>query len=265
MRAFAKQHPLPFYFALGFAWFWGCIALGYLHTFRFWALLVGALAPALSALVVTGMAEGEPGVRELGRSLGKWRVGWPWYVVAFGLPVAEGLLAVGVATAFGVFQFTRISMEMLRASLPSLWIVYLFAAGEELGWRGFALPRLLVGRSAIYASVLLGGMHALWHWPLILLPHQYMSDIPLVPWTASVIAEALVFTWLARGTGGSVLLAAFFHGTVNIAMLFYDGVDPHWMPWLKCGITVLVSIVLVVVTGRELVWQRARRPDAAPA
>ena len=105
------------------------------------------------------MAEGEPAVRELGRSLRKWRVGWLWYVVAFGLPVAEALLAVGAASAFGVFKLTRI----------------------------------------------------------------------------------------------------------NITMVFYDGVDPRWMPWLKCGITALVTVALVLAAGRELVRQRARRPDAAPA
>jgi membrane protease YdiL (CAAX protease family) len=263
VRVFAKQHSLPLYFAFACVWFWGCIALGYIQTFHFWVPLLGALAPALSALVVTSMAEGEPAVRELGRSLRKWRVGWQWYLVAFGLPIAEGLMAVGVASAFGAFKLTRINMEMLRATLPSIWIVFLFAAGEELGWRGFALPRLLAVRSAIAASLILGGLHALWHWPLLLLPHQYLSDLPLAPWTASVIAEALVFTWIARGTGGSVLLAAFFHGMVNITMVFYDGVDPHWMPWLKCGISVLVTVVLVLATGPELVRQRSRS-DTAP-
>jgi membrane protease YdiL (CAAX protease family) len=263
VRVFAKQHSLPLYFALAFVWFWGCIALGYIQTFHFWVPLLGALAPALSALVVTGMAEGEPAVRELARSLRKWRVGWQWYLVAFGLPIAEGLMAVGVASAFGAFKLTRISMEMLRATLPSIWIVFLFAAGEELGWRGFALPRLLAVRSAIVASLILGGLHALWHWPLLLLPHGYLSDLPLAPWTAAVIAEALVFTWIARGTGGSVLLAAFYHGMVNITMVFYDGVDPHWMPRLKCGISVLVTVVLVLATGPELVWRRSRS-DTAP-
>jgi CAAX protease family protein len=259
---FAKQHSLPLYFAFAFVWFWGCIALGYIQTFHFWVPLLGAFAPALSALVVTGMAEGEPSVRELGRSLRKWRVGWHWYLVALGLPVAEGLIAVGVASTFGAFKFSRINVGMLRATLPAIWIVFLFTAGEELGWRGFALPRLLAVRSAIAASLILGSLHALWHWPLLLLPHQYLSALPLVPWTASVIAEALVFTWIARGTGCSVLLAAIFHGMGNITMVFYDGVDPNWMPWLKCGVSVLVTVVLVLATGPDLV-QRRSRPDTA--
>jgi membrane protease YdiL (CAAX protease family) len=186
------------------------------------------------------------------RKLRKWRVGWQWYVAAFGIPIAEALLAVGIASTFGAFKIARIDLEMLRASLPGLWIVFLFAAGEELGWRGFALPRLLSRRTAVVASLILGSMHALWHWPLILLPHQWMSDIPVIPWTVSVLAEAFVFTWIVRGTGGSVLLAALFHGMSNIATVFYDGIDPRWMPWLRCGITVLVTVVLIFATGREL-------------
>lgn len=260
MRVFVKQHSLLLYFALAVIWFWGCIGLGYIAVLRFWVPLLGAFAPALSALAVTGAAEGEPAVRELGRGLRKWRVGWQWYLVAFGLPIAEGVLAAGVAAAFGAFKLTRINMEMLRATLPSLWIAFLFAAGEELGWRGFALPRLLLTRNAIGASLIVGSMHAVWHWPLLLLPHQYLSDVPFLPWTTSVLAEALVFTWIARGTGNSVLLATCFHGMVNIAMVFYDGVDPHWMPWLKCGISVLVAVVLALATGPELMRRRSE-PD----
>ena len=113
------------------------------------------------------------------------------------------------------------------------------------------------------SSVILGGLHALWHWPLLLLPHQYLSDVPLLPWTASVIAEAVVFTWIVRGTGGSVLLATLFHGMSNIAMVSYDGIDPRWMPWLKSGITVLATVVLMLATGSEL--ERKRTPAGAVA
>lgn len=262
MRTFVKRHSLPLYFVLAFAWFWGSLALDRLKPFHFWAPLLGALAPTIAALVITGVGQGEPAVRDLVRRLWKWRVRWTWYLVAFGLPLAEALLAIGIALAFGVFKPARINTDILRASLPALWIVFLFAAGEELGWRGFALPRLLEKNTAILASAILGGLHALWHWPLLLLPHQWLSDVPLLPWTASVIAEAFVFTWIIRGTGGSVLLAALFHGMANIAMVGYDGIDPRWMPWFKAGTTVLVTIVLVLATGREL---EGKRPPAQAA
>ena len=258
MREFAKQHSLTLYFVFAFAWFWGCIALGLIHRLHFWVPILGALAPAISAVIVIGISEGEAALRELFRRLGKWRVGWKWYLVVLVLPLAEGLLAVGVASSFGAFKLARINIEMLRATLPAIWLVFLFAAGEELGWRGYALPRLLSSHNAIYASVILGTLHAVWHWPLILMPHQGMSDLPLFPWTTSVVAEAVVFTWILRNTGGSVLMVALFHGMVNITMTLYDGIDPVWMPRLKCTITVLVTVIIILAAGTDLMRKRVR-------
>ena len=265
MRAFAKRHALPLYFVLAFAWFWASLALDRFKPFHFWAPLVGALAPALSAVLISAVTQGETAMRELVRKLAKWRVGWIWYLAAFGIPIAEGLLAVAIASAFGVFHLERINTEMLRATLPGVWIVFLFAAGEELGWRGYALPHLLSRYNAISATVILGCLHALWHWPLILLPHMWLSDVPILPWTIFVIAEAFFFTWIVSSTGNSVLLAALFHGMSNAAMVFYDGVDPRWMPWLKCGVSVLAAAILVLATGRQLMSNRARQAGAVSA
>jgi len=154
-------------------------------------------------------------------------------------------------------------MVMLRASIPALWVVFLFAAAEELGWRGFALPELLRHNGAIKATLIVGGLHALWHWPLILLPKMWLSDIPVLPWTISVLAEAFVFTWIIRGTGASVMLAALFHGMSNLAMLVYGGITPHWMPWLKCGVTVAATVCLLLATGVDLRRQSNRRAQVA--
>ena len=265
MRAFVKRHSLVFYFVLAFVWFWGGIALNYTKWFHFWSLMAGALAPTISALTVIGISEGEDALRELVRRLWKWRVGWKWYGVALGLPVAEALLAVGVASGFGVFKLSRINMEMLRATLPEFWIVFLFAAIEELGWRGYALPRLLARQNAVVASIVLGTIHAVWHWPLVLLPHSYLSDVPVVPYTVSLAAEAIVLTWIFCNTGGSVLMAALFHGMINITMTAFDGIDPHWMPWFKSSIDVAVAILIVLVAGMDLMWKRTRRVEATAA
>jgi membrane protease YdiL (CAAX protease family) len=263
MRAFAKQHSLTLYFVLAFAWFWGCIALGFIDRFRFWVPMLGAIAPAISAVIVTSISEGEAEMRNLLGRLGKWRVGWKWYFVALGLPLAGALLAAGVASSFGAFKPARINIDMLRAILPTIWIVFLFAAGEELGWRGYALPRLLSRHNAIYASVILGMLHTVWHWPLILLPHQMLSDIPILPWTISIVAEAVVFTWIFRHTGGSVLMAALYHGMSNVASILYDGIDPAWMPRLRSTISVLVAVTIVLSVGTELMRKPAPRAEAA--
>jgi len=155
-------------------------------------------------------------------------------------------------------------MEMLRPVLPSMWVVFLFAAGEELGWRGYALPRLLARYRPVYASLILGAMHALWHWPLILAPHSWMS-VPLLPWTAAVIAEAIVFTWIFQNTGGSVLLVVLFHGMVNTSMLLFDGIDAAWMPWLKSSLSILTTAAVLLASGPDLLWKRANAAEVASA
>lgn len=224
---------------------------------------MGALAPTFSAVFITAVTQGETAVRELARTLWKWRVRWLWYVAALGIPIGEALLAVGIASAFHVFHLARINTDALRATLPAAWIVFLFAAGEELGWRGYALPRLLSRYNAIVATLILGGLHALWHYPLFL-PHGFLSDVPIVLWTTFVLADAFVFTWIIRGTG-SVMLAAFFHGMSNTAMVLFDAMEPRWMPWFKSGTAVLVMVVLVLATGRELTRKRVRRASAMSA
>lgn len=259
MTAWAKRNALAAYFIISFAVFWSCIGLGLLERFRFWLPVLGAFAPALAACMVSGWTEGEAGVRTLIGRLGKWRCGPLWYLAAFGLPLAEGLTAVAVATLFQASSGSlRSTVADLGTLLPAFWIVFLFAAGEEIGWRGFALTRLLETHDGLTASVMLGSAHALWHWPLILLPNQWLSAVPLAPYTVAVVAEAIVFTWIARNTNGSLLLAAVFHGMSNVAMVFYEVIDDVWMPWLKCGISVGVGGGVILVAGRRLA-PRVRR------
>lgn len=262
MRAFVKVHSLMLYFVLAFAGFWICIALGYLKPFRFWVPILGALSPAVAAVVVTALSEGENAVRELVRRLAVWRVGLIWYLVAFGLPLAESSLVLGVAALLG--KFKAIKVETLAPVLPSIWLVFLFAAGEELGWRGYALPRLLAGYRAVYASLILGALHEIWHWPLILLPRQYLSDIPLLSHTTFVLAEAIIITCIFLNTRGSVLMVALYHGMTNAAGILDGGIDPAWLPRLKPAISVLAALTIVLATGWDLTRNRRRPAEAAP-
>jgi membrane protease YdiL (CAAX protease family) len=232
--------------------FWGSIALGRIQGFGFFAPLAGALAPGVAALVVTGITGGEFEVRALVRRLALWRVAPIWYVIALGLPLAGWLVAVAVATLFGAF-----SAVDLRAMLPVLvtsWIMFLFAAVEEIGWRGFALPRLLTLRSALTASMILGTLHAIWHWPAVV-PGSAWSDIPrlapgLLRGTTLIVAEAVLITWIFLHTRGSLLLVTLYHGMTNVAMVLYQGIEG--LPWLRTSISVLMAISVVLAMGPTL-------------
>jgi CAAX protease family protein len=254
MIAAVRSHPVAAYLIVTFVGFWSCIALGTIPALHFWVPILGALAPAMAALVVTGLSTGEVGIRVLVRKLGKWRCNPAWYLVVFGLPASEALVSLGIANWLGVSRATPlVALRPLGPMWPALWVVFLFAAVEELGWRGFVLPKLLAsGRSALVASLVVGSLHELWHWPLILLPHQMLSDVPIVAHSVAVVAEAMVLTWVFRSTGGSVLMVALFHGSGNIAMVLYDAIDPRWMPWFKSGMTVLATAGVLALVGPGL-------------
>ncbi|HVP43989.1 MAG TPA: CPBP family intramembrane glutamic endopeptidase [Terriglobales bacterium] len=256
MRELFRRHPLPLFFLLAFSGFWACLALDRVPRLHYWVPFLGVFAPAVAAIIVTGMSDGESGIRRLMQRLGRWRVRPQWYAIAIGLPIMQALIATTVAVL--LHKYKGLSLDALRPILPSMWVVFIFATGEELGWRGFALPHLLARYRAVYASLILGTLHSVWHWPLILLPHGLMSDLPLLPWTAAVLAEAIVFTWIFQNTGGSVLLAVLFHGTVNNSMLLFDAIDATWMPWIKSGICVVTGVAVLLAAGPDLT--RKERP-----
>ena len=247
------MRSLAAYFGLTFLLFWGAIALGRIPRFGFFAPIAGALAPGVAALMLTGLAEGEPGVRALVRRLGQWRMNPAWYAVALGLPIAGWLVAVAVASRLSAF-----SGDSLRAAIPVLvtsWIMFLFAAVEELGWRGFALPRLLALRRALPASLILGSLHAIWHWPAVV-PGPAWTDIPrLVPillrGTTLIVAEAVLITWIFQHTRGSLLPVTLYHGMSNVALVLYQGIEG--LRWLRPSISVLMAAIVVLTTGRTLV------------
>jgi hypothetical protein len=84
--------------------------------------------------------------------------------------------------------------------------------GETLRQKLEAGP-LSARRATEYAAEIAHGL------PLILLPHRWLSDIPPLPYTTSIAAEVMVFTWIFRNTGGSVLMPVPFHGMSNVAMI----------------------------------------------
>ena len=128
--------------------------------------LLGTFAPALVALALTERAEGRAATRALLRRVFEWRVGARWYVFAVGyMPAIK--LSVALVHRFASGGWPRFGQEawylMATAILFSTWV----QAGEEIGWRGYALPRLSDRFGLAPASVILGIIWASWHLSLI--------------------------------------------------------------------------------------------------
>ena len=130
--------------------------------------LLGVFAPGLVELGLTAHAEGRTGVVRLLGRIGRWQVGGCWYAIALGYMAGTKLLAALthriVVGAWPMFGDTPLP-QMAGAILVSTWT----QAGEDVGWRGYALPRLATHLGLGGASVLLGVIWAFWHLPLFFL------------------------------------------------------------------------------------------------
>jgi membrane protease YdiL (CAAX protease family) len=136
--------------------------------------------------------------------------------------------------------------------IPTFFILLLVpglgGAWEEPGWRGYALPRLQTGRSALVASLMLGVLWALWHLPLMVVGEVNWSDLVLI------IAVSVVFAWVFNNASGSVLIVMLMHAMNNtISGNFFgpmfSGADSVRQSWLLAALWCAVAIVLIVVAG----------------
>jgi len=160
MSTAIRRYPLVAFFILAFALTWAPTPFG----------IFMAAGPLVAALVIAAVVDGRPGLRELGSRMVRWRVGWQWYAAALLIPLALALGTGGLNVALGapgsVIRDLSISEAVLLFALRL--VVPLFSPiGEEPGWRGFSLPRLLDSGSPLGATAILAPLVALWHVPLI--------------------------------------------------------------------------------------------------
>jgi membrane protease YdiL (CAAX protease family) len=231
--SFAKRHSLLIGLVLMFALTWplelGLAAQSHgllpFHIPDTLGLFTG-YGIVLASLIGTGLTLGRSGVRTLLRRFLVWRVGARWYVVAlFGI-VAIDLLAIGVSALLGgsAPDFSKVLAQRIFGHSATLayFVIPFFAVdvltnGEEIGWRGYVLPRLQARHSALVASLIIGVVWALWHIPRFLMAGNTDSFV----WFAlDTIAKAVLLTWVFNNTRGSLLLVTLFHSAINTAAVF---------------------------------------------
>jgi membrane protease YdiL (CAAX protease family) len=220
-RTMTSAFPLKYFvLAFAFTWFfWGLQLLAVRDVIP--ALpgltVIGTLGPLVAAVIVTAQENGRAGLRSLFSRVVRWRVAPIWYAVAILGPLVITLAAIALHVALGG---QPPSLGALIGGLPVLliYVVYMMifvALGEEVGWRGYALPALQARYGALVSSVILGVMWGLWHLPQFFNPDTFYSNIPFVLWLAFIVPFAILITWVYNSTGGSVLMAMFFHAVMN--------------------------------------------------
>ena len=244
-----RRHPLITFFVLAYAlswWPWILYALDLSPQ------PIAGFGPFLAAIVVLAITRSKTGVVALLRRMVRWRVAPVWYAVALLLPVAITVISAMLNVLLGAQGASSADLGGWPSLIPTFFILLLVpglgGAWEEPGWRGYALPRLQTGRSALVASLMLGVLWALWHLPLMVVGEVNWSDLVLV------IAVSVVFAWVFNNASGSVLIVMLMHAMNNtISGNFFgpmfSGADSVRQSWLLAALWCAVAIVLIVVAG----------------
>lgn len=213
-------------YAISWAWVIPWVATG--HTVEQgvgWPTqLPSLLGPMLAAFALTGWADRGPGVSDLVRRIGRWRIGWRWWVAAAS-PLLFFLVVLAVMTVTGADvprwdDFASFSGIPVELGLVGVWtIVFLVNGfGEETGWRGYALPQLQRRFGPVTATVVLAAAWAGWHLPQFFFLRSYKDFPPaMIPvFVVGLTGGAVVLTWLYNRTGGSILAVAVWHALYNL-------------------------------------------------
>jgi len=251
MISLVKRHPIITFFVLAYVlswWIW------ILYAFEITFLgPIFALGPFLAAIIVTALTGGKASLKALLSRMVRWRVGLRWYAAALGLPVAVYLFAVSVNVLFGARASTAEQFGSWYLIFPLFAYSLLFplsgAFGEELGWRGYALPRVQARLSALSAALIIGVIQTAWHLPLFMIDRS----TPPVPLIVGFMGLGILATWVFNNTAGSVLLTMMLHASFNTNVGFFGemfaGADLVRMSWLLAAGWCAAAIVVVAVAG----------------
>jgi uncharacterized protein len=283
MIPFIRRHPVATYFGLTFAISWGGFLLAVGHSgfantdwqtdprFPF-AVLAMLSGPAVAGLLLTGLLDGRAGLREILSRMLRWRVGARWYAAAL-LPAP--LLAAAVLFALSlsspIFTSPDKGAVLLSGITAGLSVVL-----EELGWTGFAVPRLRRRYGVVATGLIVGVLWGAWHF----LQGLYISDTYAGPLAvglflalnsfgaiAQLTAYRVLLVWLYDRTA-SLLLVSLMHASLTASTIFIFRPLAAGMPFLMygwlltAGLWVLVGVI-ALADSRHLSRKPLRMPMPA--
>lgn len=217
--------------------------------------------PALSAIIITYIITGNKGVIALFSKLKPHTIHIIWWVA---LPVI-GVTVTAIAFVAGGFKAQEL-ITFVTAASPLLLITHFISAlviigiGEELGWRGFLLPKFAQGRTIFMATCMVAVIWAIWHAPLFFSGYHI-----LIPFLIAVLSLSIIFTWLWDRVGGNVFVLAIAHASVDFPQAFFEarvGADHDnalQQSWAILSVIYLAIAISVFFLNRKR-WQVVLTP-----
>ncbi len=227
-----------------------------------------SLSPALAGFTlvlvmpvafVIGMAYSRiPAVRSYLSSLIRLRGVWGWALLGLVLTPALTLLSVPISSLLGrqqplaAHQFPDTGLALIGLiTLKFLYQLFFFnATGEEVGWRGFALPRLQARTSPMIAALVIAIFWTAWHFFLwqaegkpVLTLHYWIEE-----YLVHILFSVLI-VWICNRAKGSILVAGMTHAAANTALAFFPGID---FP-VFCTIMVIATLAVILA---DRMWEK---------
>lgn len=264
MIAFLKRHSLVIGIVLMFALTWPIdLANSGILPFKvpFLVALTVGYGFIFASLLMTGLTLGKEGLVALLKRFLLWRVGWKWYLALLIMPflTLAGVLLNAALTQTPLDFSTAYAHKIFGPSANLLLFVIPFflvdalTNGEEIGWRGYALPRLQARHSALTSALLIGVVWAFWHLPKFL---SHWDTVTFAWYIVDTTAKSVLFAWLYNNTKGSLLLTTLCHAALNTAGVFLPTATTVTNAnsgafIITVLLDVLVMIVIVIIAGPE--------------
>lgn len=249
MRRWVGRHEVALYLVLAFLISWSIWPLVLVNPDSSPLVPFG---PGLAAVIVAFVAGGRQELFDLLRQLGRWRVSPGWYGVALAVPFGVAAAALGAAMMAGAQAPHWEPSDVLQVVASLLVTIAIVGIFEELGWRGFLLPRLQRGQTALVAALLVGLVWLPWHLPELV---SDRGERPLAQFVIYILASSVIFAWLYNSTRAALPIVILFHAAFNSSTKFFiselGGSYYVVAWWTLAGLVALLAVAVVAYAGRE--------------
>lgn len=263
MKTLLKRHSLVIGLALMFLYTW-TIDLSNSGVLPFKVPFAVSLTLGwgfiLVSLFMTWLTLGKEAMKTLFKRFFLWRVGWKWYLVAIlllpalrfaAIPLTEWLTGIPANYSHPMIRDV-VPLDWPLISMVIPWILFeILTNGEEMGWRGYVLPRLQAKYNALTSSLIVGVLWGVWHLPKFL--GAGLGNERSFAWfVVAHIALAVLYTWLYNNTCGSLLLVTLFHASGNTFGVFLPvkfAVQGGILSNLEIVFFVIAAILVTVFAG----------------
>lgn len=261
-----KNKPLVWFFLFAFVLSWLPGFPAALSPEKYGGLaFLSTFGPALAAFLVGGVTEGSDGIKNLLRSLFRWRVKWVWYLIVLFGPTLTMAVVIFLYTIWNrsfSLQGVGNSLALFPQHAMALMLVSLFMFvsiwGEEIGWRGFALPKLQGQYHPILASLILGAIWAVWHLPLFFTVGAVHTQMGFSYFFFATLGYSILYSWIYNGTKESVFMMCMLHAvnnaTVTYSMIFFEPLITE--PIFALSVLALFDMIVIILSKSTLLYQK---------